>query len=32
MNKMSIFNIISLLGGLSLFLYGMRLLGDGGVL
>ncbi len=26
---MSIFNIISLFGGLSLFLYGMRLMGDG---
>ena len=26
---MSIFNIISLLGGLALFLYGMRLMGDG---
>lgn len=26
---MSIFNVISLLGGLSLFLYGMRVMGDG---
>ena len=26
---MSIFNIISLLGGLALFLYGMRIMGDG---
>ncbi len=26
---MSIFNVISLFGGLSLFLYGMRLMGDG---
>lgn len=26
---MSVFNIISLLGGLSLFLYGMRVMGDG---
>ena len=26
---MSVFNIISLLGGLALFLYGMRLMGDG---
>lgn len=26
---MTIFNIISLLGGLSLFLYGMRMMGDG---
>ncbi len=26
---MSVFNVISLLGGLSLFLYGMRVMGDG---
>ena len=26
---MTIFNIISLFGGLALFLYGMRLMGDG---
>ena len=26
---MSIFNLISLFGGLALFLYGMRLMGDG---
>lgn len=26
---MSIFNVISILGGLSMFLYGMRLMGDG---
>ena len=25
---MSVFNVISLLGGLALFLYGMRLMGD----
>ena len=29
MVQMSIFNVISLLGGLSLFLYGMRVMGDG---
>lgn len=27
--QMSIFNIITLLGGLAMFLYGMRLMGDG---
>ncbi len=27
--KMSIFNVITLLGGLAMFLYGMRLMGDG---
>ena len=26
---MTIFNVISLLGGLALFLYGMRIMGDG---
>ena len=26
---MTIFNIITLFGGLALFLYGMRLMGDG---
>ena len=26
---MSIFNLLSLFGGLALFLYGMRLMGDG---
>ena len=26
---MSIFNVITLLGGLAMFLYGMRLMGDG---
>lgn len=26
---MSIFNIIALLGGLAMFLYGMRMMGDG---
>lgn len=26
---MTIFNLISLFGGLALFLYGMRLMGDG---
>ena len=26
---MTIFNFISLLGGLALFLYGMRIMGDG---
>ena len=29
MVQMSIFNVITLLGGLSLFLYGMRVMGDG---
>ncbi|MBP5750086.1 MAG: Na/Pi symporter, partial [Firmicutes bacterium] len=26
---MSIFNVITLLGGLAMFLYGMRMMGDG---
>ena len=26
---MNIFNVISLLGGLAMFLYGMRMMGDG---
>ncbi len=27
--RMTIFNLISMFGGLALFLYGMRLMGDG---